>query len=199
MFFCYDLIGIGYISFISNAEKELIFMEKAEYRRQYIKNTLLESSEPVTASQFAEKLDVSRQIIVGDVAILRASGLDILATPRGYTAPSEKNNNYPYTGMIACIHDADNMRNELYTIVDFGATVIDVTIEHTIYGELSGMLNLSSRYDVDMFMEKVEKEKNSTPISALTGGVHLHKIGCRSKDTFERIKSALTEMNIAIK
>ena len=134
-------------------------MEKASKRREYIRKALMESSAPITASRFADELDVSRQIIVGDVAILRASGLDILATPRGYISTSEKERTYLYTGMIACRHEADQLREELYTIVDYGATVIDVTIEHAIYGELSGKLDLSSRYDVDLFMDKVEKEK----------------------------------------
>ena len=100
--------------------------------------------------------------------------------------------------MVACRHTAEQLREELYTIVDFGATVIDVAIEHAIYGELSGKLSLSSRYDVDLFMVKVETEKNSAPISSLTGGVHLHRIGCRSADVFERIKESLDSKGILI-
>ncbi|MDO4546449.1 MAG: 3H domain-containing protein, partial [Bacillota bacterium] len=71
-------------------------------------------------------------------------------------------------------------------------------IEHAIYGEISGKLDLSSRYDVDLFMEKVEKEKNSAPISSLTGGVHLHRIGCKDKAAFSMIKAALSEKGILI-
>ena len=170
----------------------------AKSRREYIKKALSDSNVPLTASYFANILNVSRQIIVGDVAILRASGVDILATPRGYMMSGESEGEFSYISLIACKHTADRLRDELYTIVDFGATVIDVTIEHAIYGEISGTLNLSSRYDVDMFMEKVEKEKNSTPISSLTDGVHLHRIGCKKKATFELIKAALIDMNIAL-
>ena len=75
----------------------------------------------------------------------------------------------------------------------FGATVIDVRIEHAIYGELTAKLDLSSRYDVDVFVDKVEHENNSAPISSLTGGVHLHSIGCRDSQSFERIKAALSD------
>ena len=192
------MIYVKLISF-PDFRRSSFFMEKASKRREYIRKALMESSAPITASRFADELDVSRQIIVGDVAILRASGLDILATPRGYIATSEKERTYPYTGMIACRHEADQLREELYTIVDYGATVIDVTIEHAIYGELSGKLDLSSRYDVDLFMDKVEKEKNSAPISTLTEGVHLHRIGCRDIETFDRIKSKLLEKGIAVK
>lgn len=154
-------------------------------RRNHIKTTLENSSKPVTAAHFAGELSVSRQIIVSDIAIMRASGMDILATSKGYVLSSTENSDpFPFTGIIACKHSEEQLRDELYTIVDFGATVIDVSIEHSIYGELSAKLGLSSRYDVDQFVEKVNSEKNSAPISSLTGGVHLHKIGCRDKDTF---------------
>ncbi|MFR4018821.1 MAG: transcription repressor NadR [Clostridia bacterium] len=166
----------------------------AAKRRDVIKKELEGASGPVTANYFANRLSVSRQIIVGDVAILRASGLDILATPKGYIMNIPENDTaFPFTGIIACRHTTEEMRDELYTIVDFGATVIDVRIEHAIYGELTAKLDLSSRYDVDVFVDKVEHENNSAPISSLTGGVHLHSIGCRDSQSFERIKAALSD------
>ncbi|MDO4546399.1 MAG: transcription repressor NadR, partial [Bacillota bacterium] len=117
----------------------------AEKRREYIREQLLYAQKPLTASHFAKELSVSRQVIVGDVAILRAAGLEILATPKGYIISSPETGNFPFTGMLACKHTAEQLRDELYTMVDFGATVIDVTIEHAIYGEISGKLDLSSR------------------------------------------------------
>ena len=132
----------------------------AKQRRRYIKDALGRSSSPLTAAYFAEKLSVSRQIIVSDVALLRASGLHILATPKGYVLnPADNEPDFPFTAMVACKHTALQLRDELYTIVDFGATVINVIIEHAIYGEISCNLALSSRYDVDLFMAKVENEK----------------------------------------
>lgn len=169
-------------------------------RRKYIEEKLKEASGPLTAANFSKELSVSRQIIVSDVAILRASGLDILATPKGYIIePPEKKEDFPFIGMLACRHTAEQLRDELYTMVDFGATVIDVVIEHAIYGEISGNLSLSSRYDVDQFIKKVENEKNSAPISSLTGGAHLHRIGCKDQAAFEMIKATLNEKGILIK
>lgn len=171
----------------------------AKQRRRYIKDALGRSSSPLTAAYFAEKLSVSRQIIVSDVALLRASGLNILATPKGYVLnPADNEPGFPFTGMVACKHTALQLRDELYTIVDFGATVINVIIEHAIYGEISCNLALSSRYDVDLFMAKVENEKNSAPISSLTDGVHLHRIGCKDETTFQLIKEALNTKGILI-
>ena len=169
-----------------------------EERRNRVKETLQQAEQPVTASHLAEQFSVSRQIIVGDIALLRASGMQILATPRGYLLDASAKEEEKNIGMLACRHTREQLREELYTIVDFGATVVDVTIEHALYGELSGKLNLSSRYDVDAFMDKVEQEKNCAPISSLTGGAHLHRIRYRDEESFARIKEALREKNILI-
>ena len=183
---------------IVTSKGELIPMNTST-RRQYIKEALLKSEEPLTASYLANELSVSRQIIVGDVSILRASGLDIVATSRGYIMSSSSDtDSFLFVGMLACKHTSEQLRDELYTMVDYGGTVIDVSIEHAIYGELCGKLDLSSRHDVDLFMSKVENEKNSAPICSLTGGVHLHRIGCKDKATFELIKTNLHDKGIVI-
>ena len=171
---------------------------RAEERRQAIEDILRKSAQPISAGTLAARFSVSRQIIVGDIALLRASGLQILATPRGYLMDSSSQQEEKNIGMIACRHTQEQLREELYTIVDFGATVVDVTIEHALYGELSGKLDLSSRYDVDAFMDKVEQEKNCAPISSLTNGVHLHRIRYRDEESFKRIKEALRKKHILI-
>ncbi|MCF0144370.1 MAG: transcription repressor NadR [Firmicutes bacterium] len=168
-------------------------------RYELIKEILESSDSPVTASVLAERMSVSRQIIVGDIALLRAGGADIIATSRGYLLNKEKSKAFEYTGIIPCQHGAEQLKDELYTIVDFGGTVIDVSIEHSIYGEICGQLGLASRFDVDEFVKKVQESPNSTPISALTGGVHLHRIGCQSEDIFLKIKGALTDLGIVYK
>ena len=168
-----------------------------EKRRQMIYEYLKTADAPVTASRLASLFSVSRQIIVGDIAILRASGCNVTATPKGYMMDKEKTSSSQLqVGMIVCKRTPEQLREELYTIVDFGATVIDVTIEHAIYGEISGSLDLSSRYDVDLFINKVEKEKNSAPISCLTDGVHIHRISYKDKETFNMIKASLKSKNI---
>ncbi len=178
-------------------KNKTIHETNTEKRRQMISEYLQASDSPVTASRLASRFSVSRQIIVGDIAILRASGFAVTATPKGYVMDRDKTSpSRLHTGMIVCKHTPDQLREELYTIVDFGATVINVTIEHAIYGEISGSLDLSSRYDVDLFIDRVKKEKNSAPISCLTDGVHLHRISCKDKETFNMIKASLKSKNI---
>lgn len=170
----------------------------ATQRRRKILKTLESSETPVSASSLADQLSVSRQIIVGDVAILRASGAHILATPRGYVYEIEAPSSFPYEGLLACRHAPEQLKDELYTIVDFGGFVIDVIIEHTLYGQLSGLLNIGSRYDADLFLHKVEEAENAKPLSLLTGGIHLHRIGCKSEETFQLIRQKLDALGIII-
>lgn len=172
----------------------------ANKRRELIISHLKSSSTPVSASNLASLLKVSRQIIVSDVALLRAGGKNITATPRGYVLSENDSNksNHNYEGILACKHTSEQLQEELYTIVDFGAEVIDVTIEHTLYGQLSGKLNLTSRYDVNLFLAKI-KNSSDLPLSSLTEGIHLHKIGCKDEHTFELIKQSLNSKDMLIK
>ena len=129
----------------------------------------------------------------GDVALLRAGGAQIDATPRGYQLhPAQKG----YVGILACVHSTEEeMRTELYTIVDQGGIVEDVAVENSLYGELRGNLNLASRYDVDNFIQQAKNTPESL-LSRMTGGVHLHTLHCPDADSFERIRQALDEKGI---
>ena len=164
-------------------------MMNAEQRRREILDALKASAAPLSATALAQRWGVSRQIIVGDVAILRAGGERISATPRGYVLERE-------TGMlvrtVACVHSGEDMRAELNIMVDNGCTVRDVIVEHPIYGQLIGSLELKSRYDVNQFVAR-SAESAATPLSALTDGIHLHTLLCPDAEAFCRVKAELKE------
>lgn len=162
-------------------------------RREKIEKILNTCNDPVSASTLAKEFNVSRQVIVGDIAIMRASGLKISATPRGYVIDKLHDDNLIFT--IACKHTDENMAQELYTIVDNGGAILDVTVEHGVYGQIVGELHIFSRYDVDLFLEKIKKNK-SLPLSNLTGGIHLHRIQCKDEEIYKRIINALDKENI---
>ena len=122
----------------------------SQQRRQQLLVLLRQNSGPVSATAIAKKFGVSRQIIVGDVALLRAAGEQISATPRGYVLKQEQN---LQTRTIACRHDDEHLLQELYIAVDNGCAVLDVTVEHPIYGQISGQLQVFSRYDADSSSE----------------------------------------------
>jgi len=161
----------------------------ASMRRERIFEIVNKDSAPVSASALAKELSVSRQVIVGDIAILRAQGYEIIATARGYMIPEFRESNQ-YVGKIACYHNAENAKAELYAIVDLGAAVVNVVVEHELYGEIAGQLNIKTRDDVDDFVDRV-KSSEAKLLSMLTQGAHLHTIACRDKVHFEQVYHAL--------
>ncbi|MFI3170963.1 MAG: transcription repressor NadR [Eubacteriales bacterium] len=158
----------------------------ASERKHLIVNELKSTTNPVSATQLARKLGVSRQVIVGDVAILRASGEEIIATPRGYLLQKQQESHYS----IACRHTSEQMLDELYTIVDNGCSVLDVIVEHQVYGQLVGKLHICSRKDADAFVENLHAS-NQEPLSSLTERIHLHTLGCPSAEHYEMLKEDL--------
>lgn len=170
-------------------------MDAAE-RRKKIQERLSDSTTPVSASALAGELGVSRQIIVGDVALLRAAGKNILSTPRGYVLP-DTGAERKFTRRIACRHDSRTMKDELYCLVDQGCAVLDVIVEHPVYGEITGSLHLANRSDVDLFIEKCS-ESSALPLSFLTEGVHLHTIEASDEAAIDRAMKGLQKMGILI-
>ena len=163
-----------------------------EKRKDNIIQKLQSTGSPVSASALAKEFGVSRQIVVGDIAILRAEGHDISATPRGYMLP-QLGTTPVYR--IACKHDSSKILEELNAIVDCGGTLLDVSVEHPIYGELVGNLHIASRIDAKEFSDKII-ESNAPPLSLLTDGIHLHAITCKDEATIERIKDKLRSIGI---
>ena len=163
---------------------------KAEERRQIIAQTLT-ADKAISATALAGKFSVSRQIIVGDIALLRAAGMDIVATPRGYKLGESSG----LLRTVATIHTKEQVEQELLTIVDNGCTVIDVIVDHPIYGQLTGPLQSASRYEVGQFIERC---RNAEPLSRLTDGIHLHTLLCPDEAAFERTKSALRALGILL-
>ena len=144
----------------------------AEERRETILKLLRQSAQPVSASTLAAQLSVSRQIIVGDIALLRAGGADILATPRGYCLQNAAAAGL--TRRVAVRHDEAGMEAEL----------------NPLYAQLTGPLQLSSRYDVAQF---IARSHTAQPLSVLTGGIHLHTLLCPSEDAYRRVLDALRQ------
>ncbi|NLJ30822.1 MAG: transcription repressor NadR [Clostridiales bacterium] len=164
-------------------------------RRQEILEILKQSSQPVSAGAIAARFHVSRQVIVGDIALLRAANEKISATPRGYILGDESADPREIRHTIACRHGTERLAQELYTIVDNGCGLIDVIVEHPVYGQISGQLHIFSRYDADSFLEKLSRD-NASPLCDLTDGVHLHTVFCRSEEDYRRVLKLLGEQGI---
>ena len=166
----------------------------AAHRRKTITHILEEAKAPVSAASLAREFSVSRQIIVGDVALLRAGGLDIAATPRGYVLPKES---VGLVRTVACIHPGEAMARELEIMVDQGCQVLDVIVEHPIYGQLTGPLPLASRYDVAQFLARCS-QPDARPLAELTEGIHLHTLSCPDEAAFDRVRQELRRLGVLL-
>ena len=161
---------------------------KATERREKIVHLLLEEKAPMSGSLLAERLGVSRQCIVQDISVLKATGREIISTSSGYLMHS---GSLPER-VFKVRHTEEQTEDELTLIVDLGGTVENVFVWHKVYGKLTAQLNISSRIDIKRFMDDIHSGK-STELMHITGGYHYHTVKARSEETLDLIEKALDE------
>ncbi|NFV14518.1 transcription repressor NadR [Clostridium sp. FAM 1755] len=164
-------------------------------RRKSIENMLIKNDKPIKGNEIGQILGVTRQVIVKDIAILRAAGKNIIATPEGYLMPNE--NKQLIRKIIAVCHDSEDIKNELEIIVKFGGIVEDVVVEHPVYGEIKAMLMIKSMYDIDNFIQSIKNNK-AEPLLILTGGIHLHTISSDGEGIMNKIIEELKKKNYLV-
>ncbi|MDY6896055.1 MAG: transcription repressor NadR [Thermotogota bacterium] len=165
-------------------------MRKQE-RLKKILNILSTNKYSIPGQQLAEKFGVTRQVIVKDIAILKAQGYDIQSSPKGYSM----NKDNKLIKLIAVKHTPEQIEDELKTIVNCGGRVIDVSVEHPVYGELSGKIDVDTIEEVENFIAKL---KTSKPLSIINNGVHLHRIEIENEEQFNCIKRELKKRKILL-
>lgn len=166
-----------------------------EERRKYIVELLKHAKQPITGQEIAAQTGVSRQVIVTDIALLKSRNEPIIATNRGYLYMEPTEQNTLLRRIILCKHSPEETATELNAIVDCGVTVVDVIIEHPVYGELTGSLQLKSRYDVEQFLQTV-RAKKATLLSELTDGIHLHTLEADAIEKLDAACKALEKLGI---
>lgn len=173
----------------TSVKKGAIKMD-GDMRREFILKVLNESTLPISGSYLSKELKVSRQIIVQDIALLRASGYDLLATARGYILNKEAN--IMKTRVVLVQHTHKELEDELNTIIDNGGRVRNVIISHAVYGELVGDLMLKTRREIRQFVDKVN-ETSAAPLMQLTNGMHMHTIEASSEEELNIIEEELNK------
>lgn len=171
-------------------------LDQGTERRHRILGWIRDRRSPVRGGELARHFRVSRQCVVQDIAILRASGEEILATPRGYRLPQPAAS--AHRTIIACRHEPERTEEELNILVDHGVKVLDVIVEHPLYGELRGALMLETRADVQDFLSRAQAT-NASLLSSLTGGVHLHTLEAARGEMVDRAKSELRARGFLLK
>lgn len=160
-----------------------------EQRRKRLLQILSESDQPVSGTNLARKLQVSRQMIVQDIALLRANGTDIFSASRGYIMLHAKQE---ASRILKVRHLDEETEEELTLIVDMGGRVQDVFIYHKVYGVVRADMNIRSRRDIYEFMENMRSGKSS-PLKNVTAGYHYHTILAEDEQTLDMIQEKLRE------
>ena len=162
-------------------------------RREQIIRQIQESKAPVSGTKLASLYSVSRQVIVQDIALIRAAGYEIISTNRGYIL------NQPKTvcRIFKVQHTDEQLEEELNTIVDLGGCVDNVMIRHRVYGKMEAELALSSRRKVGAFMEDIRSGKSS-PLKNITSNYHYHKVSADSEETLDLIEQELREKGFLV-
>ncbi len=155
-------------------------------RREQIINILNDSDEPVPGVELAKRLSVSRQVIVQDMALLRANGAEIFSTNRGYVIAKEKRN----SRVFKVIHTDEQAGEELNLFVDFGGKVEDVFVYHKVHGVIRAEMNMKSRMDVQKYLHDISTGKSSQ-LMKLTSNYHYHTISADNEEILDMIQEEL--------
>ena len=157
-------------------------------RREDIILQIQKSTCPLSGTNLAALYHVSRQVIVQDIALIRAAGYDIISTNRGYIL----NAAVSASRVFKVKHTDEQLEDELCSIVDLGGTVRNVMVNHRVYGHIEAEMNIDSRRKVAEFMEDIRSGKSS-PLKNITSNYHYHKILADKEETLDLIECMLRE------
>lgn len=167
-----------------------------EQRRAELLMLLKQADMPITGGDLAKHANVSRQVVVNDMNLLKARNEPIMATSQGYVY-IQSGHITRYVRKIVCAHSPEQAIDELFMIVDCGVTVENVIVEHPVYGEITASLMVSNRLEVEQFIARV-RETKSNFLSALTDGTHLHVISATSEEGLNRAEDKLRAAGILV-
>lgn len=162
-------------------------------RRTKIVELIQNSEKPLSGTALAKQCDVSRQVIVQDIALIRASGYDIISTNRGYIIQEP----LVRERVFKVNHTDEQLEEELYSIIDLGGMVVNVMVNHRVYGHMEAELRINSRRKVEAFMEDIRSGKSS-PLKNITSNYHYHKVAADSEETLDLIEDALRQKHFLV-
>ena len=164
-------------------------MLNGEERRQEMMSLIKQNEAPLSGAELAAQLKVSRQVIVQDIALLRAKGVEILSTNRGYVLLHSPKG---FSRVFRVIHQDAEIADELNSIVDAGGKVIDVFIKHPVYGEIKAPIQAYYRNDVKEFIQKMHSGEG-IPLKNMTAGEHFHTVEAYSEEILDEVESVLRQ------
>lgn len=159
-----------------------------EQRRKAIVTMLGNSKSPISGQALAKEFEVSRQVIVQDIALIRANGAEIFSTHKGYVLQKKGE----ATRVFKVIHGDDDVEKEFSIIVDLGGRVLDVFVYHKVYNVVKADMDIKSRLDIAKYLEGIKSGKSSL-LKNVTGGYHYHTVAAESEKILDMIQEQLAE------
>lgn len=167
-------------------------MVTGENRRIQILQMLKEQGTPLSGAALAKACGVSRQVIVQDIALMRAENHSILSTNKGYVYRAGDERNTQPMRVFYVKHTTDQVRDEFLTITELGGRILDVAVEHEIYGQIRVDLLIDTPQDAMDFSDKLSNCRDN-PLKVLTDDCHYHTITAPSEKLLDLIGAELKE------
>lgn len=164
-------------------------------RRECIRKDLKKSLKAIKGSDLAKKYGVSRQVVVQDIALLRAVGEQIISTADGYIYFSFHMNRPKRVFNLK--HESADIDKELTAILENGGSLLNVFINHPIYGDIVADMIIENEEQKREYIEKCENV-DFTPLMALTDNVHFHTVEANSEGELNDIEEALTKLGFLV-
>lgn len=155
-------------------------------RRSEIIKILREATSPIAAKYLAARFHVSRQVIVQDLAVIRAATPGIISTNRGYVLQQDTS----FSREFKVRHNESQVEDELNLFVDYGGHVKNVSISHRVYGRITAEMDIRSRQDVQEFIQAM-KDSQSTLLGNATSGYHYHLVEASSEKRLDLMEEKL--------
>lgn len=170
---------------LTGDERRLVLLEK-----------LKAAGQPVTGAELGQLTNVSRQVIVGDINLLKARNEPIIATNQGYLYTQQKEQ--AAERIIVCRHAPERTEEELNILVDHGVTVKDVRVAHSVYGDVRASIMVSNRREVKAFIEKIQQANAPYLLNLDDSGVHLHTISAEQEEQLDEAAAELKKAGFLV-
>ena len=161
-----------------------------EQRRTEIRQMLQQTQQPLTGTALARELHVSRQVIVQDIALMRAEHLPILSTNKGYLLRPEADRASQPKRVFFVRHTTEQVMEEFMTVIDLGGRILDVSVEHELYGPIRADLLIENAQDAAEFIERLAACRDN-PLKVLTDDCHYHTVTAPSEKLLDLIEAEL--------
>lgn len=161
-------------------------------RRTRILCRLQQTDTPLSGTVLAKTFHVSRQVIVQDIALMRAENYGIVSTNKGYLLRSKKTENTHPKRVFYVKHENSQVLDEFNTVLELGGKILDVAVEHEIYGQICVDLLIETKADATEFYDKL-MTCGANPLKLLTDDCHYHTVAAPSERLLDLIEQDLRE------